>query len=304
MMLDPETEELLMSLFFEGYQPYPEGLNVPYVKDIEGMGSTNPMRGVTTQQGIVKSAESILGYSPVEQYAGPDIQTYTPEYDYVAEEAMGDEVAEGLLGDFESGAGILQLKNALAADPSLSPEQITTYNNWLDRLQQATLKDDIALNTPGTVTDPREADPFGTLPTEEASSFDEDANIANLAKQGVFGSRRQAIERGIGMGPSSEETGVRRIAQAGRQFVTGQRGAPQGISPVSAVVDAARNQVRTGRGLGPRGVVEAAGYRRGEQMAREDLRSQRQQSVRPTAAKERAVRAIMAYRLSMGLPAQ
>ncbi len=107
---DAEYDDLytmLATMYSTGMNQNPQMLNVPFTKGIEGMGSTDPLRNVKSQQTNLKSARSLMGFDPLQAFAGPEFEPYVSAYEMIATEAAGDPYAEALLADLDSGVGAL-----------------------------------------------------------------------------------------------------------------------------------------------------------------------------------------------------
>lgn len=296
--VDDETYALIEMLAQTGYQPYPEMLNVPYTKELMG-GSTDPLRNVKSQETHLKSARSLMGFDPIQAYAGPEFEPYVSQYEGLAGQAMGDPYAEALLADLDAGKGALALKQEIAAstyDPEvgpeegkkLSPQQAEGYMRWLDQAAQAQAADNAELWKREQMA--TEGDPFAVLPTDEAMAFDEESYIGKLAEQGEFGRDRQTVERDVyGDGVKADSGGRRRPAMGARTrgATSRARGDTRGMGadPIGSAVLRGQNSANK---------VRERNYRA---LARNEV----QGSVRPSAGRERALRAVMAYRMSMGL---
>jgi hypothetical protein len=300
--VDPALEELLRQLVEGGgYQPFGANMSVPYTQDYMG-GNTDPTRQWKSQDTMLKSQEALMGFSPIEGFAGPQPELWIPGTEQLANEVIGDEDGEKLLDALDQGAGVLALQKQIAdqtydpkngEEPSterpLSPQQAAVYRDWLERYSKAQAEDYIKLGQPGTVTDPMELDPMGDVAAEPDRT--EDQYISQLVKGGAFGEQRSA--RGapsrVGVAPSRQipqntaTPGRRRspgYSQAARYGTMGDQ-APRGEDPV---VQAIR-----------RGNSELEGK------YRQDFRAQASNTRRPSMAKERAYRAIVAYRMAHGM---
>lgn len=296
--VDDETYALIEMLAQSGYGTYPQMLNVPYTKELMG-GSTDPLRQVKSQETHLKSARSLMGFDPIGSFAGPEFEPFVSQYDNVANQAYGDPYAEALLSDLDAGKGALALKQEIAAstyDPEtgpeegkkLSPQQAQAYMTWLDQAAQAQAADNADIWRREQMA--TEGDPYAMLPTPEAEAFDEDAYIGKLAAQGEFGRDRQTIERDVyGDGVKADSGGRRRPAMGARTrgATSRARGDTRGMSrdPVGSSVLRGQN----------------AGYRDRERNYRALARNDVAQSYRPSPARERSLRAVMAYRMAMGL---
>jgi hypothetical protein len=305
--LDPETAMLIQQLANGGYQSYPQMLNVPYTKDLLGVG-TDPTRNLGGQQTRYKSAASIMGYNPVQEYAGQKFDPYVPQYDAIAQEAQGDQYAQALLDDLQNGQGALGLANQIdqaTYDPKadggpvdgkpLSPAQAKNYKSWLDRAQKAYATDTIEYqkrDQQATLGDVN-----SMVPTDEAQNFNEDQWINQIAKTGALGPQ-QRDESQIGV---NADVGTPK----GRIFPSSFN-APNGRVPVAlqGKKPPMGAQVNAGTAVGRLFQrAEQGGYKQREMGYRDQARQAVSQAVKPSPARERAVRAVMAYRLAMGLPA-
>lgn len=275
--LDPDSEALIWMLAMNGVQP--QGLLDPYSKD--------PLSGLKTRQTALKSDASLLGFNPIEQYAGPEVKQYVPEADSVRAEAEGDPIAQELLARLDNGEGLLALRKKIAAktyDPTkqeepagggLTVQEAKAYSGWLDRMSKAIAKDNINLSKPGVVTDPAEADPYANVPTDAAKNFNEEDYISGLRQRGEFG---RQINRNVAMAdvaPGVEVPGSTTEREIQRQY----------------------------RSLSPASKAEERGYQAREAGFRSRAQSAVQNSTRPSLSKERAIRGIIALRLAYGLPA-
>jgi hypothetical protein len=305
---DDETEALIQMLAQAGYGSYPQMLNVPYTKDLMG-GSTDPLRNIKSQETHLKSARSLMGFDPIQSFAGPEFEPYVSQYEGLAQQAMGDPYAEALLADLDAGQGSLALKQQIAAatyDPEvgpeegkkLSPQQAEAYMSWLDQAAQAQATDNSELMRREQMA--TEGDPFAELLTPEAEAFDEDAYINKLASRGAFGEE----EKRTGLGPT--QTQDRR--RAGESFYRTEGGGKVGSVLDAITLQSPRNRganqarrrtMDSGRNAGQRGADAANRVR--ERNYRALAQNEQQQSYRPSPARERALRAVMAYRMSMGL---
>jgi hypothetical protein len=303
--IDPDTAALIQQLAGSGYQSYPQMLNVPYTKDLLGVG-TDPLRNLGGAQTRYKSAASIMDYNPVQGFAGPEFQPYVPQYDSVAQEAQGDQYAEALLNDLQQGQGALALANQIDSatyDPKadggpvegkpLSPDQAKNYKSWLSRAQKAYTADSLELGKRDQQS--TEGDVNAMVPTDEAANFNEDQWINKIAQTGALGPQRQQTEQinsnpnlrpSQRVFPSSFDTPTGKVPPA----LVGKKpppGAQVNGNALSRLFESNRN----------------AGYKQREMGYRDQARGAVQAAVKPSPARERAVRAVMAYRLAMGLPA-
>lgn len=306
--MDPATAALIQQLAGQGYQPYPEMLNNAYTKDVTGLG-TDPLRNLGGAQTRYKSAASIMDYNPVQEFAGPQFDPYVPQYDTVAQEAQGDPYAEALLQDLQDGQGALSLANQIdqatydpkvgadqAAGKVLSPEQAKNYKSWLSRAQKAYTSDSLELGKRQQMA--TEGDVNSMVPTQEAQQFNTEDWINKIAQTGALGRDRQQLSQQ----PASTGKGVMNPLPV----FASSRTTPNGITPPGV------------RGKAPAGAQSAApsavgrlfqsaergGYNQREMGYRQQAQQAQSRAVQPSPARERAVRAVMAYRLAMGLPAQ
>jgi hypothetical protein len=306
--LDPETAMLITQLAQGGYQSYPEMLNVPYTKELLGVG-TDPLRNLGGAQTRYKSAASIMGYDPVKGYAGPEYEPYVPQYDTVAQEAQGDQYAEALLNDLQQGQGALALANQIDSatyDPKtdggptegkpLSPAQAANYKSWLQRAQKAYTADSLEMGK--RQQQATEGDVNSLIPTDEALNFNEDDWINKIAQSGALGKERQ-------QGVQLQQQQANRTGN--QPFVAPSSfNAPNGRTPAALVgkKPPLGAQVNAGTAVGRLfQSAERGGYKQREMGYRDQARQAVSQAQRPSPARERAVRAVMAYRLAMGLPA-
>jgi len=307
--LDPDTAALIMQLAQGGYQPYPQMMNVPYVKDLMG-GSTDPLRQIKSQQSDLKSAKSLMGYDPIAGFAGPEFDPYVPQYDAVAQEVQGDQYGQALLDDLQNGAGALSLQNQIdqaTYDPKtdggptdgrpLSPQQAKNYKSWLSRAQKAYTADQLEYQKRDQMA--TQGDPNAVVPTDQASGFNENDWITQLAQRGELGPGRQSM---VNRGPVPSAT-ERRVAP--QSLLPGGLGGTAGRPslPVGQLVSPARLLPGALQGKSWVQKAQDKGYAAKEQGYRNDARKAVSQAVQPSAARERAVRAIQAYRLAMGMDA-
>jgi hypothetical protein len=308
--VDPATAALIQQLVGAGYQSYPQMLNVPYTKDLLGVG-TDPLRNLGGAQTRYKSAASIMDYNPVQQFAGPEFQPYVPQYDAVAQEAQGDQYAEALLNDLQQGQGALALANQIDSatyNPKidggpvegkpLSPEQAKNYKSWLSRAQKAYTADSLELGKRDQQA--TEGDVNSMVPTQEAQSFNEDQWINKIAQTGALGPQRQQdIQSEANL---QDVRANAKPGDAGRYMFPSSFNTPTGKTPVALQ----GKKPPLGASQSPSswsGKAANRGYNQREQGYRQDARGAVQNAVQPSPARERAVRAVMAYRLAMGLPA-
>jgi hypothetical protein len=306
--IDPETAALIQQLAGSGYQPYPQMLNNAYTKDLTGL-STDPLRNLGGAQTRYKSAASIMGYNPVQDFAGPDFQPYVPQYDTVAQEAQGDPYAEALLNDLQQGQGALSLANQIdqaTYDPKtdggavegkpLSPGQAKNYKAWLSRAQKAYTADSLELGK--RQQQATEGDVNSMVPTQDAQNFNENDWINQIAQTGALGPQRQQLSR-----PASTSGGrnVNPLPVFPSSFNT-----PTGKTPVALQGKKPPPGAQVNGGTALSRLFESnrnAGYKQREMGYRDQARTAVQNAVQPSPARERAVRAVMAYRLAMGLSA-
>lgn len=304
--IDPDTAALIQQLAMGGYNVggTPQMLNVPYTKDLLGVG-TDPLRNLGGAQTRYKSAASIMGYNPVQEYAGPEFQPYVPQYDQVAQEAQGDQYAEALLQDLQQGQGALALANQIdqaTYDPKadggpvegkpLSPQQAKNYKSWLQRAQQAYTADSLELSKRDQQAS--EGDVNSYVPTQEAQNFNEDDWINQIARTGALGDQRRSAQTMIDRNPGSA-LNVHQANELVNPTTDAIRPKPGSKLKAPAPQGNAVSRLFASN--------EAAGYRQREQAYRNQAQREVQGSVKPSPARERAVRAVMAYRLAMGLPA-
>ena len=285
-------------------------LNNAYTKDLTGLG-TDPLRNLGGAQTRYKSAASIMGYNPVQEFAGPQFDPYVPQYDTVAQEAQGDKYAEALLQDLQDGQGALALANQIdqaTYDPKtdggptdgkpLSPDQAKNYKAWLSRAQKAYTADSLEMGKRQQQS--TEGDVNSMVPTQEAQAFNEDDWINQIAQTGALGKQRQQMSQ-----QPAQQTGGQSNRNPFPVFAS-SFDAPNGrVSPAlkgktpppGAVVNGSSPIAR----LFARN--EQGGYNQREMGYRDQARSAVQNAVQPSPARERAVRAVMAYRLAMGLSA-
>lgn len=299
---DPASEELILQMLASGWSPYGQQMNVPWQKENLG-SSTDPTRAWKSQDTILKSQNSLLGFSPIEEFAGPQPELWIPGTEQLSEEVAGDDIGQQLLDALNNGEGIINLQRQIAEstydpeqeDPSeerpLSPQQAEIYQDWLKRYSKARSEDYIKLGQPGTVTDPAETDVMADVPTDEALNFDEESYIDTLRKGGAFGEdriRKQELKR------ESEnfrpDYNVKRMVRG----VT---------NSTAATANRRMAEERSSRmeGSGPLTKAISAGNRQLEQKYRGDARKAQASSTRPSLAKERAFRAIVAYRMAHGM---
>jgi len=306
--MDPETAALVQQLAGTGYQPYPQMLNVPYTKDLLGVG-TDPLRNLGGAQTRYKSAASIMDYNPVQGFAGPEFEPYVPQYDSVAQEAQGDQYAEALLQDLQDGQGALALANQIdqatytkedggpVEGKPLSPEQAKNYKSWLSRAQKAYTADSLELGKRQQQS--TEGDVNSMVPTDEAMNFNEDQWINQIAKTGALGNQRQELSRQPAVAPGAKNVNTLPVFPS--SFNT-----PNGKTPVALQGKRPPPGAQVNGGTPISRLFQSAergGYNQREMGYRDQARSAVQNSVKPSPARERAVRAVMAYRLAMGLPA-
>ena len=306
--MDPETAALIQQLAGTGYQPYPEMLNNAYTKDLTGLG-TDPLRNLGGAQTRYKSAASIMGYNPVQEFAGPKFEPYTPQYDTIAQEAQGDKYAEALLQDLQDGQGALGLANQIdqatynpktdggpVEGKPLSPAEAKNYKSWLSRAQKAYTTDSIELSKRDQQA--TEGDVNSMVPTQEAQTFNEDDWINKIAQGGALGPQRQQLAR------QPQQTGGKN--QNTLPVFASSFNAPNGRTPAAlqgkkpppgAVVNGGSPLSRMFQS------AQQGGYKQREMGYRGQAQQAQQQAVQPSPARERAVRAVMAYRLALGLPA-
>jgi len=300
--LDPETAALVMQLAQGGYQPYPQMLNVPYTKELLGVG-TDPTRNLGGQQTRYKSAANIMGYNPVQEFAGPEFDPYVPQYDTVAQEAQGDQYAEALLNDLQQGQGALALANQIdqatwtkndggpVEGKPLSAEQAKNYKSWLARAQQAYTADILEMGKrQQTAT---EGDVNSMVPTDEAANFNEDAWIGKIAQSGgALGPQRHQGEQLFQKAQAPAATAADRFRSSSFGAPSSPRVERPGMKPLTK--QPSNSWVAK---------AEQRGYNQREQGYRGEARAAVANAVQPSPARERAVRAVMAYRMAMGLSA-
>lgn len=291
---EDEAYALIEMLAMQGYGQNPAMLNVPYTKQLMG-GSTDPLRNVKSQETHLKSARSLMGFDPIQAYAGPEFEPYVSAYEGLAQQAMGDPYAEALLADLDAGKGALALKQEIAAstyDPEvgpeegkkLSPQQAESYMTWLDQAAQAQAADNAELWKREQMA--TEGDPMANLLTPEAEAFDEDSYIKRLADQGEFRTNRdEYLSKRGNRTPTaySEQSGMRRRPG---QAAAGRR-ANREFSASPSATAAERGQQAANK-------IRERNYRA---LAQNEV----QNSYRPSPARERALRAVMGYRMMLGL---
>jgi hypothetical protein len=313
--IDPALEELLYQIMATGgYQPFGANMNVPYAQDYMG-GNTDPTRQWKSQDTILKSQGSLMGFNPIQEFAGPEPELWIPGTEQLANEVLGDEDGEKLLAALESGAGVLALQKQIAdatydpenEDPSeerpLSPQQAAVYRDWLERYSKAQAEDYIKLGQPGTVTDPMELDPMGDVAT--APEFTEDEFIQKLVTGGAFGSGYQqapSVSRPDGSVTSmtGDEERQGRVRRAVEKVLSPFGG---GTRKVMGPPSPGSPRQPSDRKIGPLERARDQGNRQLEQKYRQDYRKSgaSQGGSRPSMAKERAFRAIVAYRMAHGM---
>lgn len=308
---DPATEDLIIQMLMGGWQPYGAQMSVPYAQDYMG-GNTDPTRQWKSQDTILKSQASLMGFSPIQEFAGPEPQLWIPGTEQLAEEVAGDDVGQQLLERLDAGEGVVALQREIANrtyDPEndggpvegreMSPEQAEVYRDWLQRYSKARAEDYIKLGQPGTVTDPAETDVMADLPTDEALNFNEEDFIRKLRVGGAFGedrknpgsvyNRPEALREDAPSTPVGPGNIVKRMVRAttNPDFARAERQGAQ-----SRQQSPGRNRYSD---------IMNRGYDQLEQKYRGDARQAQATARRPSLAKERAYRAIVAYRLSHGM---
>lgn len=312
---DPAVEELIYQMILGGWQPYGQQMNVPYAQEQMG-GNTDPTRQWKSQDTILKSQKSLMGFSPIEAFAGPEPQLWVPGTEQLAEEIAGDQFGQQLIERLDAGEGIINLQrqivnatydpeNDLGPTPEkpMAPQEAEVYLDWLRRYSKARSEDYVKLSQPGVVTDAAETDVMADLPTDEALNFNEEDFINKLRVGGAFGAQRKnpgsISNRPEALRRDFPSTPARPMGSRVSQFFQ-DVSTPEGLGRVRDRQQASGgNRPKTGNIL--QRVVDR-GYNQLEQKYRQDARSVQANSRRPSLAKERAFRAIVAYRLSHGLP--